>query len=398
MALPSFLTEPITLTRPGGGRSGSRRPGVSRPTLGGPTLTMPRIGGGPKPGGNVVGLEIEAGSIAAVEVAVKGGVPQVVNAGMQPISPEAFRDGEVVEPEAIAAALKALFDRQNMSPGVRLGVANQKLVVRTLRLPAIENPKELDAAVRFSAQEEIAMPLADAMIEHRVVGGAPGGPDAPPQIDVLVVAARREMILSALKPLRDAGLEPIGVDLSAFGMIRALATEGAPHEAGAERSAVLYCNLGDTMNLSVAAGRSCLFTRISPAGLEDISSSLVSSAGIGSEHVELWMNHVGLTLPVEQIEGDPAVVAATRECLERGAASLIDELRLSLDFYAAQEAAVPIERVVLCGPGSAIPGLGDEFADTVGLPVSVGVPAPLAGYDAASAARLTLPLGLALEA
>ena len=103
---------------------------------------------------------------------------------------------------------------------------------------------------------------------------------AAPQIDVIVVAARRDMIAASLKPLRDAGLEPVGVDLSAFGMIRALGElaaappvegEGAAHL----QRAVLYCNVGDVTNLAVAKGRSCLFTRVSPVGLEDIAASLV---------------------------------------------------------------------------------------------------------------------------
>jgi type IV pilus assembly protein PilM len=380
-----------------------KRPRGSRPTLGGPELSLPALGRKRNVGGHLVGLEIETGSVAAAEATVEGG-PRIVAAGVHPLAPEAFRDGEVVEPAAVAEALKALFAAHKLSRQVRLGIANQRLVVRTLRLPMIENPDELDAAVRFSAQEQIAMPLEDAVIEHRVVGGVPASGDAPAQIDVMVVAARREMILSTLRPLREAGLEPVAVDLSAFGMIRALApgtdepvdsfdAEGRP----TERAAVLYCNVGDATNLAVARGRSCLFTRVSPVGLKDIAGNLASGTGMSLEHANLWLGHVGLGRPVEEIEGDPAVVARTRDILERGAASLVDELRLSLDFYAAQEGAVAVERIVICGPGSAVPGLDAQMQAAVGLPISVGRPAALDGYDAASAARLTLPLGLALE-
>jgi len=363
---------------------------------------MPRFGRQKTSGGAVVGLEIEAGSVAAVEAKVEGDA-RVVAAGIQRLAPDAFRDGEVAEPEAVAEALRELFASHDLNKQVRLGLANQRLVVRSLRLPMIESPDELDAAVRFSAQEQIAMPLEEAVIEHRVVGGVPASGDAPAQIDVMVVAARREMILATLRPLRDAGLEPVGVDLSAFGMIRALAgAEDRVDDQGealpaAERAAVLYCNVGDATNLAVARGRSCLFTRVSPVGLEDIAGGLASGTGLSSEHANLWLGHVGLGRPVEQIEGDPGVVARTREALEHGADSLVDELRLSLDFYAAQEAAVPVERILLCGPGSAIPGLAERMEPAVGMPISIGRPAALSGYDAATAARLTLPLGLALD-
>jgi type IV pilus assembly protein PilM len=404
--MSSILTKPLKLPRPGRPqlrRRSAEEKKPSRPSLGGPTLSMPRFSRSKGPQGSVVGLEIEAGSVAAAE-AVVNGIPRIVAAGVQPLSPAAFRDGEVAEPAAITAALKELFDRHDLGRRVRLGIANQRLVVRTVRLPAIENPAELEAAVLFSAQEQIAMPLDEAMIEHRVVGGVAATAEAPPQIDVMVVAARRDMILASLAPLRDAGLEPVGVDLSAFGMIRALADTAAPapvYDAegrlSGNRSAVLYCNVGDATNLAVAAERSCLFTRVSPAGLGDVTENLVSSTGMDPEHASMWLYHVGLGSPVETIEGDPVVIARTREGLERSAMSLVDELRLSLDFYAAQEAAVPVERIVLCGPGSAIPGLVAQMEPAVGLPIAIGRPAPLSDYDDAAAARLTVPFGLALE-
>ena len=58
---------------------------------------------------------------------------------------------------------------------------------------------------------------------------------------------------------------------------------------------------------------------------------------------------------------------------------------------------MPVERVVLCGPGSDIPGLAEQMEPTLGMPIAIGRPAALAGLDAASAARLTLPYGLALD-
>ena len=177
-----------------------------------------------------------------------------------------------------------MYSAHKLSKQVRLGVGNQRVLVRTFRLPAIEDPKEMDAAVRFQAQEQIPMPIDQAILEHQVVGGAPASEGQPPQVDVVVVAARRDMIASLIEPVRRAGLEPVGVDLSAFGMIRALGQSGAatpgPDGAPAQPAeAVLYCNLGDAMNLAVARGRACLFTRVSAVGLEQIAGRLSEPAG-----------------------------------------------------------------------------------------------------------------------
>ncbi len=349
----------------------------------------------------LVGLEIEAGSIGAVELAQDGtGVAKVAT---QPLPAAAFDDGEVVDAEAVTAALRTLFEENKLSKRVRLGIANQRVVVRTVRLPAIENPGELESAIRFSAQEQIAMPLDEAVVDHRVVGGVAAAEGAPPQIDVMVVAARRDMIAASLKPLREAGLEPVGVDLSAFGMIRALGeptapvTSTEPDPTERQASALLYCNVGDVTNLAVAKGRSCLFTRVSPAGLDDMAASLASNTGLAREHARMWLEYTGLASPLDEIEGDPAMLDQARRTLERGTDGLLDELRLSLDFYGAQEAAVPVDRVVLCGPGSAIAGLAERLEPGLNLPIATGRPEALAGLDGASAARLTLPYGLALE-
>ena len=171
------------------------------------------------------------------------------------------------------------------------------------------------------------------------------------------------MITSFVEPLRRAGLEPAGIDLSAFGMIRALASVAVPApEPAADgpcppQEAVLYCNVGDVMNLAVARGRSCLFTRVSGVGLEAIIGRVATERGLSPEHAEQWLLHVGLEAPVEEIEGDPETVAAARRGLEEGVANLVDELRLSLDYYRALESAVPVSSIVLCGTGSAIRGL-----------------------------------------
>jgi type IV pilus assembly protein PilM len=265
----------------------------------------------------------------------------------------------------------------------------------------------MDAAVRFQAQEQVPMPLDQAVLEHQVVGGVPGDDGAKPQVDVVVVAARRETIASFLEPARSAGLEPVGVDLSAFGMIRALAGVAAPAPAAADGpeqpdsaqpgDAVLYCNVGDVMNLAVARGRGCLFTRISATGLEGMTAHLVTDRGLNPEHATQWLTHVGLEADPVQVEGDPEIVADARRVLEEGVTGLIDELRLSLDYYGTQDGAVAVEEIVFCGPGSAVPGLPEALSGELGYAMRVSRPSALGDRDDVEAARLTLSYGLGLD-
>ena len=374
---------------------------------------------------SVVGLEIEAGSVAAVEVGVNG-TTQLRAHGIGPLPPGAFREGEVTDAEALSQALKQLFSEHSLPKRVRLGVANQRVVVRTMRLPPIEDAKELEAAIRFQAQDQIPMPLENAVLDWRVEGLRMAA-NGERQLEVVVVAARLDMINSMLKAMRDAGLRPVGIDLSAFAMIRALANgesdspgadglvapvpadEGGVGEIQDEGSgpygpdpaatspARLLCNLGDVINLAVAQGSCCLFTRVSTFGLEGIAQRLAERRSLTIDHARQWLVHVGIDRPPAEIEGDPEIVSTAAEVLADGAGKLVDELRLSLHYYGAQEGAQPIDSVVFCGPGAAIPGLVDRIQRDLGFPVTVGRPAALADLDPVTCGRLTLPLGLALE-
>ena len=329
------------------------------------------------------------------------GTAQLAAAAVHPLEGGAFHDGEVIDADRLVDGLKSMYSAHKLSKQVRLGVGNQRVVVRTFRLPAIEDPKEMDAAVRFQAQEQIPMPIDQAVLEHQVVGGVPAEDGSQPQVDVVVVAARRDMISSLIEPVRQAGLEPVAVDLSAFGMIRALAQAGATGPDGAPaqpNEAVLYCNLGDAMNLAVARGRACLFTRVSAVGLEQIAGRLSDQLGLNHEHATQWLIHVGLEHPVEQLEGDPATLSEARRALEEGLTSIVDDLRLSLDYYGAQEGAVPARAWSSPAPAARSPASSSGCRPASGCPSPPRSRSALAEYGAETGARLTLPYGLALEA
>jgi type IV pilus assembly protein PilM len=346
---------------------------------------------------SIVGLDIESGSIAATEVRANGS-RSVSRTAISPLEPGVVNEGEVLDAEALSAALKEVFSRNKLGKAVRLGIANQRVVVRTMQLPLIEDAKEIDTAVRFRAQDQIPMPLEQAVLDHRVISRQTG-PDGDRQMEVLAVAARRDMIVALLEALRKAGLRPVGIDLSAFGMIRALDTTPqlpSEGEEGQVQSTTLFCNLGDITNLAVARGGECLFTRVAPFGMESIAQRVAERDGVGLDDARDALLDVGLEEPIEEFDGDESA-HATREALEEGASKLVDELRLSLDFYSAQEGASPIEHVVVSGPGSSVPGLPERIQVGLGLGIEVMTPAALQGLDDEDAARLTVSYGLAID-
>jgi type IV pilus assembly protein PilM len=345
---------------------------------------------------SIVGLDIETGSIAATEVKANGS-RAISRTAIAPLNPGVVNEGEVLDAEALSQALRSVFAQNKLGKAVRLGIANQRVVVRTMQLPLIEDEKEIDTAVRFRAQDQIPMPLDQAVLDHRVISRG-SGPDGDKQMEVIAVAARRDMVVALLGALREAGLRPVGIDLSAFGMIRALDASPSPPMEGEEgqiQSTTLYCSLGDITNLAVARGGRCLFTRVAPFGLESIAQRVAEKAKMSLEDARDSLLDVGLEESIDSFEGN-SDARTIRETLEEGASKLADELRLSLDFYSAQEGAAPIQQVVLCGPGGSVPGLPERIQIGLGLGIEVMTPMALKGLDNEDAARLTVSYGLAI--
>lgn len=294
-----------------------------------------------------VGLDLDGDFLSAVTVA-EGRIQSAISSDL----PEGvMRDGEVVDSDTLGHLLKEIFRAASLPKDVRLGVANQQIVVRQIELPRIEEDKDLEAAVRFQAGEAIAMPLNEVVLDfHRVGDGVDA--DGNPRTNVVVVAARESMIERLVEAVRTAGLRPVGIDLNAFALVRALA-------AGArDDSARVYCHLGAITNLAIAVGSNCLFTRPLATRADDSGA----------------------------IDGF----------------ALAEEIRLSIDFYLAQPETRPVREIVLSGPRASSEGLAETLGSATGLDVVAAE--PLGVYDRAALPpgenphRHTVALGLSLGA
>ncbi len=334
----------------------------------------------------VVGLDLDPSHIAAAEVHANGTV-SVKKGAVASLRPGVLRDGEASDPSALADALRELFAANDLPTRVRLGIANQRIVVRSLDLPVIEDPKGLAAAVHAEAPDHIPMPMEEAVVDFQSLGvvETPNGPRSR----VVIVAVRREMIDRLVSATREAGLEVEGIDLAAFGMVRALAP------AGAGEQAILYINVAGLTNVAVANGSGCLFTRAAAGGLDAVVHSLSERRGLTQEHARQWMQHVGLLSPLEEVDGETELVAATRAALEEGVHQLADTVRNSLNFYRMQDGAEAVERAMLTGPVLAIPGFADKLSEQLRLPVEAAF-VVVDGEDA-DPARLAVAAGLAVE-
>jgi type IV pilus assembly protein PilM len=337
------------------------------------TLTLPKRSKA-RP---IVGLDIEPGRAVAAEVTVNG-VVRLKRAASIALPLGVVRDGEVVDIDAVSAALRQLWaENKGLGKDVRIGVANAKIVVRTVDIPPLTDKVQIDAAVRHIAADELPMPLESAVLDYETIGLVETASGT--RLRVVVVAARREMVEAILAAVSGAGLKPRGVDLAAFAMIRALG-------AGRTDSA-LYLSVGGMANLAVVVDGVCLFTRVTGAGLEGMGIDLAERRSLTLEHARMWLRHTGLEQDIEEIDGDPDVIRDARAILSEGTRRLATEVRASLEFHQTQTAAAVIDHAVLTGGAASVPGFADALSAELGMPVHTR------SVEASSELAATIDLG-----
>ncbi|HEY4916148.1 MAG TPA: type IV pilus assembly protein PilM [Solirubrobacteraceae bacterium] len=382
-----------------------------------PSLRIPSLqlklptGLGRRSGEDLVGLDIQPGFVAAVQARVNGSIVAEQAAGLA-LPADAMRDGEVVDDDALAEALRELFGKSRLGKSVRVGVANQRTVLRTLELPPVTDRKELAAAVNFQAQDQVPMPLNNAVMDFHPLGvvDTPAGP----RQRVVLVAAQRDMIERLVGAVRRAGLTVEGVDLSAFALIRSLYRSGED-QAGR----VLYLNVDGLTNLAIAEGTVCRFTRVVGSGFEGMASELAERRSIALTEARALLAGVDLTaaapsaqeLPAPSadtggvvgtdlegaedgehelsaedaedamsyeelaaIESGPVSQAPQSDAdlwtvLENGIRDISGEVRNSLDFHRSQDGGGDVSHVVMSGCAQDIPGFAEALQASLGVEV-----------------------------
>jgi type IV pilus assembly protein PilM len=305
-----------------------------------------------------VGVDIGSTAVRAVEMSIGSELPTVLRAAQVALPVGAVELGEVRQPDVVAHALSELWGRGRFkSREVLLGVGNQRVVVREVTLPSLP-PKELKESLGFQVQEFIPMPVDEAVLDYDPIGEFEQ--DGREMIRILLVAAQRAMVDMIVQAATGARLEPVGLDLIPFALVRAVGTGDAGmdlEEAGDE--AVIDIGAHVT-SICVHARQVVRFVRPLPSGGRDITLAIARGLGVEDDVAEHLKRG-------EQVEGLD-LAEAQRLGLSR-AGSFVDEIRSSLEFYTAQAQAARIGRVLLTGGGSKLEGLIELFRERI--PVSV---------------------------
>ena len=321
---------------------------------------------GPK---RLVGLKIGASGLAAARVA-NNGHAELLQLAREPLDPGVIVGGELRDPDALTEALKAFFRKHKLPRrGIRLGIANNRIGVRTLDIVGIVDTKQLANAIRFRAQEALPIPIEEAVLDYRILSESETE-EGERICRVLLVVAYRELVDRYVAACRKAGLTVVGVDLEAFALLRSL-SEARP----AEEAALVAVAVGhDRSTFAVSDGTVCEFTRVLEWGGQALDVAVAQVLDLTPPQAEPIKRTLSLTDgPAPEGLSDEQAAAA-RQAMRRQVQAFARELVSSLQFYQGQPGSLGIGEIVLTGGTAHLDGLAEELQGLIGVQVSLGDP------------------------
>ena len=228
--------------------------------------------------------------------------------------------------------------------GVRLGIATNRIGVRTLEIAGVQDAKQLANAIKFRAQEALPIPIDEAVLDYQVLSETTNE-EGEIIRRILLVLAYRDLIDRYVAACKKAGIQLVGIDLEAFALLRAIA---APRDEGTPAQAALVgVTVGhDRTTFAVSDGRTCEFTRVLDWGGHSLNVGLARALDMAPSEVDRFKRDLSLTgneVP-EGLTSEQAVKA--REALNRQVQSFARELVSSLQFYQNQPGSLGIGEIV----------------------------------------------------
>ena len=339
-----------------------------------------------------VGLDIGSFAVRAAEISGEPGNLTLHRFAQLTLPPGAVVDGEIVDSLAVTEAVKALWARGGFkTKNVVLGIANRWVKVRQAEVPAL-SPDEVRTSLRYEAQEVIPFAEEDAIVDFVVQDRFPG-PEGGEFMRILVVAAQRQMVMTALETVRRAGLVPKMVDLTPFAMVRSLAPVAAPGVS----EAIVSVGAGLT-NVVVHTGGTPRLVRMTPRAGAAVTENLTRALGVDAERAEALKRGAAVAV------ADPQTAQAA-DIIANELTPLVQEIQGSLDYFLAQTEDVELRRVLLTGAGAKMAGLRARLATELRVPVEMASPLEYLKLGktgltdeqlTAAASVLSAPVGLAM--
>ena len=355
----------------------SMRGGLSR-------LLRPKI--------EAVGLEVGTANLKVVELRA-GGPPSLATLAIRPMPPGLVQEDQVVDPQGLADEIKALFDEAGISKQyVVTAVGNRQAITRNIHVPKM-SLQELDEAIKWEAERYIPFPIDEVVLDYYVLDN-PDDVEEGGQLEVVIAAARLDLVTQQVEYLKLAGVEPVVIEVKPFSLLRSLkgallgehltkkTLSGRGYTEGNEVGVVLEIAATSTTITLVRNDRVLMNRNIGVSG-DDFTAALQRTFGLDFDSAEeVKLDYGTATIPTEDEEEllnfdakrEQFSPSRVYEALRPVLVDLTTEIRRSLEFFRVQTGDAVISRMLVTGGGAKLRGLPDAIGDALGFRVEIGDP------------------------
>jgi len=293
---------------------------------------------------NCIGLDIGSSSVKVVQIKETSKGLQLVNFGFEPLPAQTIVDGAIMNQGAVVEAIRTLRDNLGIKGReVATAISGHSVIIKKIKVPPM-TPEELEEQIPWEAEHHIPFSKDDVEIDHQLFGNDVGGG----QMELLLVAAKKEVVADYSMVIREAKLVPMIMDVAAFTIQNAFEANYpvVPEEA------IAIINVGATLsNINIIAGGTSAFTRDVTVGGNAYTEEIQKRLNVSQEEAEAWKigssgESVSEVVP-QEVE---AVIASVSD-------GVAGKFQRSLDFYLASSSDATITKIYLCGGSAKIASL-----------------------------------------
>ena len=305
---------------------------------------------------SLIGMDIGSNVVKVLRLDLGGERPVVTHFAMADLPPEAIVDGEIMDHDVVVDTIAELMEANEItSKEVVTAVSGRAVIVKKIQMDVMSEDEARDA-IQWEAEQHIPFDIDDVSIDFQVLDRV----SSPDKMDVLLVAAKKEMLESRASLVRAAGLTPVTIDVDSFAVQNAY-EQNYDHPEG---TVSLLLNVGCFVtNVNIVRDGIPYFTRdLSFAG-NSILEAVQKDLGVDQDEAAEILENPG----EDRIEDLQSIVGLVGEELAVGIEKSLSYLRASGD-------ADHIDRICLSGGSSFAPGLRESLEKHQGSPVEIANP------------------------
>jgi type IV pilus assembly protein PilM len=299
----------------------------------------------------LVGLDIGSSTIKAVELKSTKAGYELVSFGTEALAQDTVVDGAIMDAPQVANAISKIFDAQHIKiKNVATSVSGHSVIVKRVWLPLMSE-EELFERINSEASQHIPFDILDVSLSYQLLESMDS------QMDVLLVAVKKDKILNHTNVLAQAGKTPVVVDIDAFALQNCFEVNYEP-DAG---QTVALLNIGaSVMNINIVRGGVPLFTRDVSVGGNQFTDALQKELDLSFDDAERLKK--GDTLPSVTDDQKQQILRSVSDILTL-------EIQKTFDFFRATASGESIQRIVVAGGTARVPGLVDLLREEFAMPV-----------------------------